>query len=389
MLLSHLEKRHRLEAFLAALLLLTRPDALILLGPLALDRLWQLYEARRISPPISQKSPDSLSGVLGELLLFGVPTLAWFAYAAWQFGSPLPHSVAAKTLAYHLPANAAFIRLLQHYANPFMDYRTFGVAATVIGVVLYPFLSVTGGLGMWKREKHSWPLFVYPWTYFCVFALANPLIFRWYLTPPLPMYFFTILYGASNLIEQIHHKLVHRPALPANGQSVRGAWGYRLVYLLFVFIAPFLLSLRDWELHPAHGLDRPAPNMAWYQLELFYRQAAETINSQPHQTADPVLAAGDVGVLGYFTNMRILDTVGLNSAQSTHYYPLDPSYYIINYAIPPRLITDIQPDFVVILEVYGRNGLLKDPDFLKQYRLIRKIPNDIYGSDGMLIFSRQ
>jgi hypothetical protein len=49
---------------------------------------------------------------------------------------------------------------------------------------------------------------------------------------------------------------------------------------------------------------------------------------------------------------------------------------------------DQLPEYIVILEVYGRNGLLKDADFKQTYTLLEKIPTDIYGSDGMLIFKR-
>ncbi len=126
--------------------------------------------------------------------------------------------------------------------------------------------------------------------------------------------------------------------------------------------------------------------MSWYKLELLYGQASAIISSylQEGQT----LAAGDVGVLGYFTNARILDTVGL-SRKSLAYYPLDQRYYVINYAIAPDLIIDQSPDAVIILEVYGRNGLLKDERFLSQYQLLEKITTDIYGSDGMLIYIKQ
>jgi hypothetical protein len=81
--------------------------------------------------------------------------------------------------------------------------------------------------------------------------------------------------------------------------------------------------------------------------------------------------------------------VGLNSPQATNYYPLDPAMYVINYAISPDLILDNHPDYVVILEVYGREGLLKDPRFWEQYRLRRTIPTDIYGSEGLLILERR
>jgi hypothetical protein len=149
---------------------------------------------------------------------------------------------------------------------------------------------------------------------------------------------------------------------------------------------PLCSSLNAWSIHPDHGPDRPAPEMAWFKLELLYRQAADYL--APRLTASSRLAAGDVGVLGFYTPARILDTVGLNSPESLRYYPLDKQYYVINYAIPADLILDERPDYVVILEVYARLTLLQDPRFSQQYTLLRTLPTDIYGSRGMLIFAR-
>jgi hypothetical protein len=73
---------------------------------------------------------------------------------------------------------------------------------------------------------------------------------------------------------------------------------------------------------------------------------------------------------------------------SSAYYPLPESQYVINYAIPTALIMDTRPDWLVLLEVYGRNTLLQEATFLQSYRLEQEIPTDIYGSRGMLVFSR-
>jgi hypothetical protein len=104
--------------------------------------------------------------------------------------------------------------------------------------------------------------------------------------------------------------------------------------------------------------------------------------------ADTVLAAGDVGVLGYYTSGKILDTVGLNSPVSSTYYPMAKQYYAINSAVPTDLILDQKPDFVIILEVYGRYSLLRDKRFWADYHLIDTLPTNMYGSNGMLIFRR-
>ena len=450
-------------ALLAALALLTRPDALILLGPLALERAYaaffvrprQTVETQNLASlpqdshdPVetqdiaSPARPEKIAGGgnvvtpatetqylaslprsreklrWAEAAAFCIPVLAWGVFAALSFGSPLPHSILAKAVAYHLQPADALVRLIQHYATPFLEQNLLGTPiAIAIGIVLYPVLCIIGTLAAFRKAPRLLPWLLYPWLYFVTFALPNPLIFRWYLTPPLPAYFLLILFGLERVLSQIlrvrpavETQYLASPARPIDQTAGAGnvassapethpGWtetqnlaslrrprrrGFAVLAVLLVY--PLIFTLSDWTLHPDHGPDRPAPQMAYIQLELLYRQAAAII--APRMDSHSLLAAGDVGVLGYYTPGRILDTVGLNSPVSSGYYPLPPEDYVINYAIPAQLILDQRPDFVVILEVYGRETLLKDARFLAQYRLQQKIDTDMYGSDGLLIFQR-
>jgi hypothetical protein len=375
----HLTGKHTLTALLAALSLLTRPDAVILLGPLALDRLVSSGFFQKLLPR-SKFTINYSQLTIKELLAALVPTVSWFSYAWMYYGSPIPHSIAAKSVAYDLTPLSALIRLLQHYATPFMDNLTFGVAGIMVGIVLYPFLFVVGARTALKATPRVWAWVLYPGLYFAIFALANPLIFRWYLTPPLPAYILLILIGADQLVAALVKGIGNR--------RVAGAF-----QTLIVIVIPIFLSAQDWHLHPEHGLQRPAPEMAWHQLELLYREAADALEADivsltAARGVPPTLAAGDVGVLGYFTSARILDTLGLNSPEAIPYYPTNPEFYVNIYAISPDLVMDEQPDFVVLLEVYGRAGLFQDPRFLAAYHLREKIPTDIYASEGMVIYER-
>ena len=378
---AYLEQRFVWAMFFGSLALLTRPDALILLGPLLVDRFFLILTSRR-SDPISRQ----MRSILYEAAAFLIPLLPWVIFAFYYFGSPLPHSIAAKSLAYRLPADAALIRLMQHYATPFLENLTFGIPAIGVGMILYLFLFMVGAFHTFRAQRSLWPWLIFPWLYFLAFAIANPLIFRWYLTPPLPAYFLIILAGIERIIQQL---FFNREPPDSPGNNTKKLIGKYLAISLVV-LAPFILTLRGWTLHPDHGANRPTPEMAYIKLELLYQQAAESLRAEisSHSTL-PLLAAGDVGVLGYFTAVRILDTVGLNSPISTSYYPLDPALYVINYAIPPDLILDQRPDYVVILEVYGRESLLKDSRFQSTYHLRQKIPTDMYGSDGMLILEEK
>jgi hypothetical protein len=360
--LAYVEKRRIPTALCAILAILTRPDAVLLVGPLILDRLFRAW-----------RRGENLE--VGEVLTFLLPGLAWGAFATWYFGSPIPHSVIAKLAVYRLEPYSALIRLLQHYALPFLGSNMLGTWIIAFGLVMYPFLFAIGARRAWRLEPRLLPWLLYPWLYFLVFSVPNPLIFRWYLTPPLPPYLFIILLGTDALIRRISIKRL--PVVVVQGTLA----------VLLLFMLPLTTTLSEWTLHPDHGPQTPAPRMAWFKLELLYQQAAREL--APHLTSSSTLAAGDVGMLGYFTPARILDTVGLNSPQSLRYYPLPADQYVINYAIPTELILQQNPDFIVILEVYARNTFLQDKRFAQAYRMLDKLPTDIYGSDGMLIFERK
>lgn len=366
---AYLDKRYAAGSFFAALSLLTRPDALLLILPLALDRL--LFDPKRRGQSIGR----------WEILAFLLPLLAWLAFAWPYFGNPLPHSLIAKSEVYLLPSFSALIRFLQHFATPFQGHLSFGLPWIRIGLLLYPFLALLGARQAFKKQPAAWSFAAFPWLYLAAFAIANPLVFRWYLAPPLPFYMLFILLGAESLLGAILAWLNMRRRVPS--------WISAALLAALILAAPFSLLLADWQLQPEHGPSRAAPSMAWIELELLYQQVAERLDPLLLQKEAATLAAGDVGVLAYFTGAKILDLAGLNSPQALDYYPLPITQYgDFVYAVSSELVLDERPDYVVILEVYGRQTLLKNAEFRKSYALFFEIPTDIYGSRGMLIFQR-
>ncbi|MBI5830503.1 MAG: hypothetical protein HZB20_13415 [Chloroflexi bacterium] len=380
----------------AALALLTRPDALIFIGPIVLAygislapyRLWP--HATRVTS--HESSAYSHTPILKSTIFFLAPLLLWLAFAALYYGSPLPHSIAAKSAAYHLQPLEGFVRLWQHYSTPFFEQATFekipfGNYWPLPGLAIYLSLFLIGALAFARRDRRSLAVTAYPLLYFATFALANPLIFRWYLTPPLPFYFLGLLGGVSQIADSVSHmaasrrKLQPADSIPRTPTLPHSQTLFMLPCLLFLFF-----SLRAWTLTPDHGPQRPAPQMAWFKLEELYTQVGKEL--APEMSLEAVIAAGDIGALGYFSGGRILDTLGLVSPQSSAYYPLPPAQLVITYATSADLIADRKPDYVVFLEVYGRRTLLTDPRFARDYTLRQKIPTDIYGSDGMLVYKR-
>ncbi|HEY58967.1 MAG TPA: hypothetical protein G4O04_10640 [Anaerolineae bacterium] len=348
-------------ALTLALGLLTRPEAALWALLMAADWLWRLRRGEERAP------------WWAPVLAFGLPLALWTGLATAYYGSPLPLSVSAKRVAYLIPPKAALIRFLQHFATPFEGHRTLGIPWIGVGLVLYPSLFLIGARHLLPRTPRLWPWALFPWGYLAAYALANPLIFRWYLTPPLPPYLFFIWGGLSALTRTL------RPPLKA---TVRGILTAGVLFLV----------LRGWTWHPDHGPQTPAPRMAWFKLEQVYHSAAAFL--QPYLRPGDMLAAADIGTLGYDTQAYIFDTLGLVSPQALAYYPLSKDQIAsgMNYAVPVSLIRELRPDYAVFLEVYIRHTLLSDPWFRQHYETLAILytdPQEIYNSHGMYIFRRR
>lgn len=379
---------------------LTRVDSLLWIGPLLLGQLvdvvwnkplpqplptmWrgESTPGRSAASPLQESTP---AGKFGQFinrlpwqtwLAAVVVILPWALFAWVYFGSPLPNSLSAKTVAYIMPPGSAFIRLLQFYVTPFSEFDLFGSLGAMIGTAIYLALTIIGLLYTRKKLPRLLPFLLYPWLYMAAFSIANPLIFRWYIAPPLPALMMGIIAGAWAIIDSI--------------QQARPNWRIRSVMISGLAVLWGATSLSGWWLHPDHGPDRPAPKMAWHLIEVYYERIGTQLRDEYGVTADTPVASADIGAIGYFSRATIIDTVGLVTPELSKYYPIDPALIAEgqNYAIPPQLIEDTNPQFLVTMEAFVRLGLEQDPAFTQNYELVEEIPTDFYGT-GMRLYERQ
>lgn len=363
---AYVAGRERWMAFLAALGVLTRVDTLLWVGPLLAHQLLVAWRAGRGWARVPWRSWSVFLATLAP----------WYLFSAAYFGTLLSRSLSAKRVAYIVDDFQALVRLFQQMATPFFENKAFGVPGIAVGIVLYPALAAVGTLYVVKRQPRALPFLLYPWLYVAVFSAMNPLIFRWYLAPLLPPYFVAIVLGVWALAGALA-EAVRRPRLALTATAPLGA----------LFVA---LSLNAWVLHPDHGTDRPAPEMAWHKIELNYRRMGDILRSDYGVSETTVVAAGDIGAVGYYSRAHILDTVGLVTPEMSAYYPLDASLLAegANYAVPPAIILDYEPDYIVLMESFVRNGLARDPAFKRLYAQARVFPTDYYGT-GMILYQRR
>lgn len=342
---------------------LTRADALLWIAPLLLGQLIAAWRDGRRLPWRTWAA---------ALLVFA----PWAIYSTATFGSPIPNSVNAKANVYLVPPLGALTTMFQTYSNVLNTFDLAGSAGLMLGSLLV----IVGWLfalpAAWRRSPRLLPLFVYPAIYFVVFAASSRLIFRWYTAPPQPVLLLAVFAGLW-------------AALTPLARSPRGRAGRTAALAAFGVIA-IVSMLAGWTLHPDHGNDRPAPVMAWHKIELLYRQMAEYLVNEKGVTAQTRVGAGDIGAVGFFTGATIVDTIGLVTPEMRHYYPLDPAWVVEGqiYAIPPALIADTMPEFLVAMEGHVRQSLERDPAFQRDYELILEYPTDFYGT-GMRLYERR
>jgi hypothetical protein len=377
---AHLTAKPRWMAALSALAFLARPDTVILTGLLWLD---QVLEHRRM---------PWREGAIGLGLL-----APWLIFGTLTFGSPIPGSIAAKSAAYRLSPGESLVRLIQHYSTPFFGQNVLGRGWQLGGFAVYLLICCLGGLRAVRRERRVWPLLAYPYLYLTVFAVANPLLFRWYLSPPLPFYFLFILAGVwifagdigallSVQLERVVNQYGGRPRNHVEGDQSSPLSFLQTTVLVIFTAAALSLFLSTWELHPDHGPDRPAPEMAWFGGEMIYRRIAMDLASWLEP--DDLVAVADIGTFGYYTDARILDPVGLVSPVSRRYFPLPAEQYASAFAVPTGLILDQRPEYVIMLDVYIRHTLLESEAFESQYQVLYTVETDILGSSAFRVYRR-
>jgi hypothetical protein len=367
-------------AVLTGLAILTRPDALIWAGPLALAMVWQRWQTTAANlAPGGAAHVRPLTSALRLIrylpwreLAISLAVLApWLIYGTITFGSPLTRSFVAKLAAYPEPWYQALATFAVHYGIPFYEQFRFGTLSAIIGLPVYSALGIGGAAAVIRTDWRAAPLAIFPWLYAAVFAAANPPMFHWYLVPPMPLYVLCICAGVWGILQRV----------APDRKTIRP------VLLLSFGAVELAFSLNAWTLHPGFAQDRPAPQVAWNLPEI--DQAA--VGARLASLAGPhtVIAAADIGALGWASDARILDVVGLISPQSTRYYPVDPAMIgAAGFAVAPDLIFDQKPDYLMLHEDYGRNGLFKDPRFMRQYRLLAEYPIDVGHSQRLLVFER-
>lgn len=267
--------------FLSGLLILVRPDGLVLLLLLAFGL---FLRASSMGQRVKSVAVFVTTAVL--------PLLPYFAFNLWSSGSVWPNTFYAKQIEYEvLLAQLLLSRVTRllffSLGGPESGWRGLSGAHLLLlpGLVTAVILSLQSD---WRKKRllHLLPL-LWAGGHVLLYAWRLPVTYQHgrYLLPALPIW---LLYGLAGwywLLAQINHD---RYAFLSR-QVARLAFGFLLLFFLLL------------------GGQSYAQDVAFIEGEMVTVAHWLAANTQP----DDLIAAHDIGAIGYFAERPLLDLAGL------------------------------------------------------------------------------
>jgi arabinofuranosyltransferase len=360
-----LARRPGWASVVAGLAILTRPDLLALAFVILLSEGVQLRRCPWRS-----------------ILILAAVLAPWLVFASWWYGTPVPQSLYAKSHAVYRASWPDNIFQILYFVSGLVLAGPMDVAAVGLGPHLAGSKRILAAavsallLGIWglgavssvRADGRRLAMFALP-PVFCVayalIGLRGRLMAEWYLVPLAPLLFLGVVAGLVRL-----SLLAGRAARPVGAT------------LAVAVVAAQLAGFGPSRSAPS-GL---VPRIVATEREDLYREAAKFL--RPRLQPGAIVAASEIGALGYYCDCRILDTVGLVSPETIRYYPLPPELYVVNYAVPPRLVRDAAPDYLVSLDVFIRKSLAEADWFRRDYEVVWAADTEVFGSRRLLVFAR-
>ncbi len=301
---------------MATLATVTRPEGALLLGLLGVCNLYQHRERW-----------------LSYLTIPAVILGPWLLFAWYYFGSILPHSVTAKLALYSRfgtsPSWDTFVGLMGWH-NPA------GWMLTVMAIV--------GGYWMLKKQNSGRLEVTWLVVMLAFYTFSGTRVFFWYIVPIFPVY----LLFASAAAPCAADLLKLTPDRERFARSVVMS----LVALILI----------------ADGY-RPVTYYAAYQRDMksVHREIGEYLRI--YAEPDAIVAAEDIGYIGFYSRRQILDRDGLVSPEAVPYNRRGD--YL-------GVIADHTPDWVVAAHDSPISGFTADSAFVAAYEKRQDFVSDMF-----------
>ncbi len=285
-----------------------------------------------------------------ELLAFALICTPWLLFALWYFGSPIPVTLAAKTIVY-----GWYFRSERLPELPRLMFR-------LGGTPLYALMSGAVLIGVWRVWRERWTVLVPPITWFALywiaFLVSRVWLFEWYLVPPLFVYEMLAALGFAAAAERIglHWRQPLRSALAVTLAGV-------LCFLNFRDTLSYTQGLQGLEDHIRKPLG------LWLQT---HSRPTDRIMLEP------------IGYIGYYSHLPVVDMTGWVTPSVLPCYDRKNAcpWLLIAYACQPKWCI-LRPNEVAPLQ---RASLAAGQPWNKHYTRVKLFSYAAHSDSSPTVF---
>lgn len=262
---------------------------------------------------------------LGIPLLLIVP---WLIFSQIYFGSIVPHSITAKLALYS-----------QFGAESYWDHLVYLMGWHQPWAWALTVLAIAGGYWLNRRQAYGGLEIIWMLSMLAFYTFSRTHLFSWYIVPIYPLFILFFCADVAILSEQNQISRNH---------PILTRW---------MIVVIFVVGLTSGVVqHGAYHRDFQA------YMEAVNMEVGSYLYRYGDSDNDRA-AVEDIGYIGYYSKMRILDRDGLISPEA-------PSYN--RRAAYLELILDQRPDWVGAAVGSPISGFINDSLFLKTYSLEKK-----------------
>jgi hypothetical protein len=378
-------------AILLALATLTRGDGLILAAVVAADYVLRLLLFRadpaRAGTGMWRAAVGAAAVYIGAML----PLLAWLA---WQFGSPLPATLAAK----HAQAELGVSGFYAHtsYLQGLVILARARLDQSPLYVLFLPAVAV-GLVAMWRRA--GWARLPVAWgaAHLAGYTLLGVTPYYWYYAPLVPGLACVSALGiveSGRWLSSREDRMASYTLLPGGPAgreppmlTLREMGRVAIPGVAWLWAAAVLLALvqSDWAI--AQGVQGPVPppdNPVGKVLPEakvgVYEQAGRWLAD--HTPPDAVVGVTEVGIMGYYAGRPMVDFLGLLEPDVAEALGRGDLYWaLLRY----------QPDYLVLTAIsplYAYD-LRADPWFQAAYAPVQTFDDPRFWGSPLTVYKRQ
>jgi hypothetical protein len=370
-----LQGRHSLAYALAGLATLGRPEGVLIAAVLAVMLPWRAADRWRVAVR---------SGVA-----YAVVLLIWGVPATLYYGTPIPHSLVAKSQPLYPLETGAALRSMAWMLRSWA-VGLWASKLPLLGSLLGLFSVMTIGVGVrrgWgngNRRPAVAALLVGVLVAF--YALSNPMMFPWY---------WPVLYVPCIALMAVGlHGLWQGSAQSAAGGLFRK--GVVLVVAGLALAHPLVRWHELGALPTREGWGIAGTRSLWRDRQpdvvrvVPYWIVGQWLSERYPES--PVVASAEIGALGYAYRGKILDVCGLVSPEAIPYLPVPDEQRFAPHAgsASTEMVLELKPDIVVTMQLFIENSLRVSEDFRRQYRLVAEcvLPHKLWRSHSIQVFER-